>query len=125
MRTQDKTPVASIGRPLLNPCDVKRAYDREHTPYGFCVNMKTYQHYLFNRDYLVLPTLLPPSLLVTAMATAQLVHKASQLGHGRYLPSIKPEEIADCVVYHFFHDGTAPKWKEKTRNYDQTPYENR
>jgi hypothetical protein len=97
-----------------------RRYDREHTPYGICVNTRTSAHYLFNRDYLVLPLQLPPRLLRAALEGG-FHHRRSADGHGKYRPEVAhPEE---WMTAFFFNDRDALTWRKKTIDYDKSKYE--
>jgi len=100
---------------------VNQRYHREHTPYGFSINEETFEHYVFNRDFLVIPVQFPEILLITAMTASKSTRKDGMMGHGRLHP--RHEDSTHWATYHFFHDGTAPKWVKKTVNYDKSHYE--
>jgi hypothetical protein len=95
-------------------------YEREFTPYGLCINGTSNAHYLFNRDYLILPFQMPRLLLHGALAVA--MHRRLGVdGHGRYRPVIK--DPSEWMTGYFFNDGSAPQWRKKTYHYDQTKYQ--
>ncbi len=103
--------------------NIKQKHHREFTPYGLCYHQKTYEHYLFNRDYLVLPLKLPELALIAIIEAGSAHERQGLAGHGRLRPKIKEQDRSDWYTQMLFHDGTAPTWYKKTWDYDKTPYE--
>ena len=85
-----------------------------HAPiYGICVkyskNKRILKHYLFNRNYAIIPFTMPTFLVKEAIDKA--VHiKMGDTGHGRFNIMPKPGEI--WYTYFLFNDGNAPDWKK-------------
>jgi|GEM_PF-3610612 len=104
------------------PYKKRKKYNKETTVYGFCIHEKAKNHFLFNRDYLVLPVTLPDE----TMEQLKSIYKGSVQnklhGHGKY----KSNKILDdgyWTTYFLLDDSNSPNWNKSSLEYKKSFYE--
>jgi len=105
-----------------SPYRKDKLYNKEKTIYGLCINLKSKEHFLFNRDYLVLPITLPDETIehlksICKGSTEDRIH-----GHGKFKP-INLVDDGNWVTYFLFDDNCLPQWTKSSNNYDRSIYE--
>ena len=81
---------------------------RSQVIYGLCVHASG-RHYVFRRDYLVLPVHLPDGAVRLLVSIASFSCANRCHGHGRYKPANLESEDG-WTTYWIFNDATAPRW---------------